>query len=129
MTRKAILIVDDDAIILMALKQALRLRFGETYLYETAMDGAKGLYRIAALSAEGIETALVISDWFMPGMDGEEFLMKVHEAYPEIRLIMLTGHADEADLARLAENVEIEAALRKPWDPDELYGIISGAMG
>ena len=129
MPEKAILLVDDEAIILLALKRALRLRFGSQYRYETALNGADGLARIDELVAEGVEVVLVVSDWLMPGMKGDEFLSLVHVRYPNIRLIMITGHADESDLAKLADEVRIDAFLRKPWDPERLFQAISESLG
>lgn len=128
MSRKTILIVDDDAIILLALKQELRLRFGEACVYETALSGARGLERIAAIAAAGDELSLVVSDWLMPGMNGDEFLTKVHGLAPAARLVMLTAHADEADMERLAREIRIEAFLRKPWNPERLFALVDSSL-
>jgi DNA-binding NtrC family response regulator len=128
MTTKAILIVDDEAILLLSLKQTLRLRYGVVYRYETAMDGMRGIKCIEELVAGGVEVVLVISDWLMPGMKGDEFLGIVHKRYPSIKLIMLTGHADETEMDRLSGEVKLEAFLRKPWNPDRLFEIIDKAL-
>jgi CheY-like chemotaxis protein len=128
MASRAILIVDDEAILLMSLRQSLRLQFGATYRYETALSGPEGLECIAELAADGIQIVLVISDWVMPGMNGDEFLGAVHARYPDIKLIMLTGHADEAEMARLASEVELVACLRKPWEPARLFDAIKSAV-
>jgi DNA-binding NtrC family response regulator len=129
MATKAILLVDDEAILLLSLKQSLRLRFGPGYRYETATSGEDGLERVKALIAEGVDVVLVISDWLMPGMKGDEFLVKVHASHPSIKLIMLTGHADESEMASLAESVDLEAFLRKPWNPERLFSIVSSSLG
>jgi CheY-like chemotaxis protein len=128
MAAKAILVVDDEAILLLSLKQALRLRFGEGYRYETALSGLEGLDRIEALDEEGVEVVLIISDWLMPGMKGDEFFSAVHERRSGIKLVMLTGHADESDISRLAEEVKLEAFLRKPYDPERLFAIVAKAL-
>jgi response regulator RpfG family c-di-GMP phosphodiesterase len=129
MAERAILLVDDEAIILLALKRALRLRFGSEYRYETALNGEEGLARIDELVAEGVEVALVVSDWLMPGMMGDEFLARVHGCSLSTHLIMITGHADESDLARLAGEVRIDAFLRKPWNPERLFQVVAEALG
>lgn len=129
MPRKTILLVDDDAIILLALRQELRLHFGEDYAYETALNGTKGLERAAAIGAEGNELAIVISDWLMPDMNGDIFLRKVHELAPSAKLMMLTAHADESDMERLSRDVQVEAFLRKPWDPERLFALVGAALG
>lgn len=126
---KAILLVDDEAILLLALKGSLRLQFGEEYRYETAMSGREGLDCIDKLSGEGLEVSVVVSDWLMPEMKGDEFLGLVRGRLPSARLIMLTGHADEAEIARLSAAVGLDACLRKPWEPRRLYDAISSALG
>jgi DNA-binding NtrC family response regulator len=128
MATKGILIVDDEAIILLSLKQTLKLHFGSGYRYETAMNAAQGLSCIAQLVAEGVEIVLVISDWLMPGMKGDEFLSQVHALDPAIKLVMLTGHADDSEMARLAGKVKIEAFLRKPWNTDRLFEVVGTAL-
>jgi CheY-like chemotaxis protein len=129
MGEKAMLLVDDEAIILLALKSSLRLRFGSEYRYETAMSGQEGLDRLDELADEGIETAVVVSDWLMPAMKGDEFLALVQQRHPSARLIMLTGHADESDIARLSSAVRLDAFLRKPWEPRRLFEAVSSALG
>jgi CheY-like chemotaxis protein len=128
MAAKTILMVDDEGILLLSLKQSLRLRFGASYRYETAMSAKEGLERIEALAAAGEEVGLVISDWLMPGMKGDEFLVRVRASHPGIRLVMLTGHADEADMARLASAVRLDAFMRKPWEPELLFDVVEKAL-
>lgn len=125
---KAILLVDDEVILLLSLKQSLRLRFGSGYRYETAVTGAEGLERVKQLVESGIEVVLIISDWLMPGMRGDDFLTRVHEAYPTIKLIMLTGHAAESEMSDLAREVCLEAFVRKPWNSEQLFDIIEKAL-
>lgn len=125
---KAILLVDDEAILLLSLKQSLRLRFGPAYRYETSANGAEGLERVKELVTDGIQVVLVISDWLMPGMKGDEFLTRLHDLYPSIKLIMLTGHADESEMAGLSREVGLEAFIRKPWNAAQLFGIVERAL-
>jgi CheY-like chemotaxis protein len=127
-TAQAILLVDDEAILLLSLRQSLRLRFGPGYRYETAANGAEGLERVKELADEGIKVVLVISDWLMPGMKGDEFLSRIHEDYPDIKLIMLTGHADESDMAGLSRDIGLEAFIRKPWNAEQLFQIVQNAL-
>lgn len=118
--KQAILCVDDEAIILMALKQELRSEFGDRFHYESAMDASQALDAIEALVAEGIQVILVISDWLMPGIRGDEFLEIVRERYPTISAIMITGQADERAIERVKKNACVVSVLGKPWDAKEL---------
>lgn len=125
---KAILLVDDEAIILMALKAELRDALGSGYRYETALSAEDALELIKELDAEGFRVVVVISDWLMPGMKGDEFLARVHRQDPGIALIMLTGQADEAAIARVREEAKILACVRKPWRSSELISLIRSAV-
>ena len=39
---------------------------------------------------------IVLSDWSMPGMNGLEVLQQIGDYYPEVKVIMLSMHAEEA---------------------------------
>jgi DNA-binding NtrC family response regulator len=125
---KAILVVDDEMMILMSIKRSLRMKFGSSYLYEIAPSAELGLAAIERLSAEGIAVVLVISDWLMPGMKGDEFLTIVHARHPLVRLIMLSGHLDETDMEKHKKDMNLLAFLRKPWDVDQLLEIVQVAL-
>jgi CheY-like chemotaxis protein len=112
---RAILVVDDEAILLMALRQELRSELGASYRYEIAMSAKEGLSLFDELSAEGVRIALVISDWLMPGMKGDEFLMRIHETHPEVRTIMVSGQIDEGQLDLLKSSGTLDVFMRKPW--------------
>lgn len=127
--KRAILVVDDEAIILMSIKRTLRMKFGAGYLYETAMSAELGLEAIERLFGEGIDVVLVISDWLMPGMKGDAFLASVHGTHPEVKLIMVSGHIDEAEMERLRRDVDLLAFLRKPWDVRALTDAVRTALG
>jgi quercetin dioxygenase-like cupin family protein/ActR/RegA family two-component response regulator len=120
----AILCVDDEAIILLALKNELRDAFGERFLYETALGAEQALASLERLTAEGIRIILVISDWLMPGIKGDEFLAIVRERYPGTKAIMITGQADAATIQRALEDGRALSVLSKPWSSDELTGLI-----
>ncbi len=40
---------------------------------------------------------MMVLDLKMPGMNGIEVLKKVKEAYPQLKVVMLTGHGSEKD--------------------------------
>lgn len=125
----AILVVDDEAVLLLAIKRELRLKFGPGYLYETATSAEQGLEAIDRLVKDGVEVVLVISDWLMPGMKGDEFLKLVHETRPSVKLVMLSGHADAAQMESLTEEAELFAFLSKPYRSAQLFDIVHRALG
>ncbi|MFQ3620890.1 MAG: response regulator, partial [Spirochaetales bacterium] len=90
MTKPTILCVDDEAIILLALKQELKLHFQNRYHITTALSAEDAWKRLEALWQEGREVKLVICDWLMPGMKGDAFLSKLRERVPSCSILVIT---------------------------------------
>ena len=112
--RHTILLVDDEPDILLSIKLLLE-RSPQVRQVITASSGAEGL---AALRSADVD--LVISDFKMPGMDGIEFLLQVHEMRPDLPRVMFTAYAD-ADLARRAvAEAFVREFLSKTLPPREL---------
>jgi CheY-like chemotaxis protein len=122
--KTAILCVDDDKLVLDSLRIQLNRHFKDRYLLEFAQDAMEGLEVIDHLSKVGIQTILVISDWMMPGMYGDEFLHWIKERYPRMNTMILTGQADDKRLAQLQELGVTNCILTKPWSEAELVGRI-----
>lgn len=122
--RKIILCVDDEPIILKSLKIELAQVYGDTYLVETAESGEEALEVLEELELAKSDTLLVISDWLMPNMKGDEFLMEVHKRYPKIGKIMLSGQADSDAIERVRSEA-MGAFIAKPWSKDGLKQAIS----
>ncbi|XDD49742.1 response regulator [Leptospira sp. WS92.C1] len=117
---KAILCVDDEPIILIALKQELKKQFGNEFQYETAINASEAMEAVDELVNAGINVILILSDWRMPGIKGDEFLILIHQKYPDIRSILITGHVDEAAVERVKKEAGTYTVLPKPWDPKQL---------
>lgn len=128
MSAPAILCVDDEPLILLALKQELKSYFHDRYLYETADSAEEALEVIAELEEEGIHLILVLSDWQMPGMKGDEFLDRVRRDYPHVRTVMITGHASAEALARMEREHLTDVILIKPWKTEVLIRSIEKLM-
>jgi len=124
MARPVILCVDDEPLILEALKTELRNRFAGRFSYETALDGTEALELIEELIAEEVTIVLVVSDWMMPGIKGDEFLALIHGRWPSIRTVLVTGHADRDALERLAKGPGAPRILSKPWRASDLLNLV-----
>lgn len=129
MSKQAILCVDDEAIILFSIKQELKSRFKEQYIYETAFNGEEALDIIADLNDEGIELALIISDWLMPGLKGDDLFRIVKERYPNVKTVLVTGHASSDALERLKNDSLTNAIIIKPWRENDLINIVEQCTG
>jgi response regulator RpfG family c-di-GMP phosphodiesterase len=122
---KAIVCVDDEKMILNSLQSMLSRNLGSDYIYEFAESAEEAIEVIGELSKEGYKLEAVISDWLMPGMKGDEFLSKVHEKYPEITKVLLTGHVDSKVVKRLEEdNHEGIHCIFKPWKDGNIIEVI-----
>jgi CheY-like chemotaxis protein len=128
MSNSAILCVDDERVVLDSLKTQLKEEFGETYCYEIAENAEDAFEIIEELFEEQIEVLVIVSDWLMPGMKGDEFLVRVHEKYPNIINVMLTGQADEHTLERAHHDANLHGCLYKPWNGNELIETIKAAL-
>lgn len=128
MSKPVILCVDDETIILTSLLRQLQTAFDEQYLYETAENVEEALEIIAELQEEKTDLLVIVSDWLMPGVNGDEFLIQVHQEFPSVVKIMLTGQADSVAVQRAEAQANLHACLLKPWREEELVKIIQMAI-
>lgn len=129
MRKHGILCVDDEKIILQSLRNQLARNFGEQYRYEIAESPEEALEVIEELVADHIEVLIIVSDWLMPNIRGDEFLILVHEKFPNITKIMLTGQADQAAIDRARQYANLYCCISKPWDEAFLVETVRIALG
>lgn len=111
-----ILIVDDQPNIVKALIRILR----KPGIHFTGVDSAdKALTKMLDDTYD-----MVISDLKMPVMDGIDFLSVVSELYPDVKQILLSGHAGPKDLKDAINQCSIEQFVSKPWDVEEMQSIV-----
>ncbi len=128
MTKKAIICVDDEKIILQSLKAQIKKHLGDQYLYEFAESAEEAWEVIQELNEDGVQILIIVSDWLMPDMKGDELLIQVHQQFPEIVKVMLTGHANEDAIERAQHHANLHHCLQKPWKEDDLMQIISTGL-
>jgi CheY-like chemotaxis protein len=128
MSESAILCVDDEVVILDSLKEQLKRKFGDRFIYEVAESASEAWEVIEELQQDEIQVIAIVSDWLMPGIKGDEFLIQIHERFPKLITVMLTGQADEEAIARAREHANLHACLHKPWTESELTQIITSAL-
>lgn len=129
MTKKrAILCIDDEPMILDSLKEQIEKNFGENLIYETAENADEANEVLKELRSNGVDVLVIVSDWLMPGMKGDEFLVETHKIHPEIIPIMLTGHATEEAIKNAEKNANLFSCINKPWSEDNLVETIQNAL-
>jgi thioredoxin reductase (NADPH) len=117
--KPALLVVDDDAQVLAAVRRDLRSRYRQNYAVISAASGEEAVATINELKARGDSLAIVISDQRMPGLQGTDVLAQTREVYPLARRVMLTAYSDIDAAIRAINVAHLDHYLSKPWDPPE----------
>lgn len=128
MNKTAILCVDDEEIVLSSLKRQLRRHFGNEHTIEVAQDGEEALEIVEELTDSQIELAVIISDYIMPGMKGDELLRRIHEMMPDTVTILLTGQANTDGVTNAVNNAKLYRYIAKPWDQTDLILTVTEAL-
>lgn len=128
MSKKAIVCIDDCATILTSIKSQLKANFGNSFTYEFAESAEEGLEIIDELANDNVNILVIVSDWLMPGMKGDEFLIEVHKKHPDIIKILLTGQADKEAVERAVKFANLHKFLNKPWNENELIDAINSGL-
>ncbi|MEK6813238.1 MAG: sigma-54 dependent transcriptional regulator [Nitrospirota bacterium] len=115
---ETILVVDDEASILESLRGVLG---DEGYRVRTADSGTAAL----AILREEQPQAVLLDIW-MPGMDGMEALKRIRESYPDVPVIMMSGHGTIETAVR-ATKLGAYDFLEKPLSYEKIVLLIQHA--
>ncbi len=129
MNKHTILCVDDERIVLLSLRDQMKKHFGNIYSYEFAESVEEAWEIIEELHQDEVKIIVIVSDWLMPGVKGDEFLIEVYQRFPDIVTIMLTGQADEQALARARQHANLNSYIPKPWNETTLIDAIESGLG
>lgn len=119
MTR--VLIVEDDDSVRAFTARALQ---ADGHVTETAADGDEGLERI---KAEAGAFDLVLSDIRMPVMDGIEMAETAARAFPGLRILLMTGYAEQRERAAELGGCVL-GVVRKPFSLAEIRMEVARAL-
>ena len=112
------LLADDEAL----LRQSVIRRLSETDdRFHVVKECAEGKSALEALKKGGIQ--VVFTDIRMPEMDGLELAKEIHEHYPEIVTVILTGYAD-FEYAQEAIRQGVFDYLLKPVNVQDLERVL-----
>lgn len=128
MSKQVILCVDDEDIILEALQEQLDSSFGDEFIIEIADSGDDALEFFEEMLSEGKQIPVIISDYIMPGMKGDELLKRVHLLSPDSLKILLTGQASIEGISNAINNAQLYRYIAKPWDKDDLVLTVKEAI-
>ena len=128
MHKLVIICVDDEQTILDSLKIELETALSDEYIIETAESGQEALELLSELLKDNYSVAVAIADYIMPGMKGDELLIKIHEQDPKILKIMLTGQADIEAVGNAVNAANLYRYIAKPWDGTDLILTLREAL-
>jgi len=116
-----ILVVDDDELVLIALKELLTPIGNEV---TTASNGDDALEKLTRITFD-----LLILDILMPGMNGFELCQKIRaiEQYKFVPIIMLTAKSGSDDKKRGME-ADANMFLPKPIAPQQLINLVKKSL-
>ena len=118
----AVLVVDDEAEV-----RRLEVRELRSAGYDV-LEASNASEALHLLSARGGAIDLLVTDVVMPGMNGIELAAAVRWSYPEVRVLLVSGHLDDdASVSRpLPEETSL---LTKPFGPDALTHTVREVLG
>lgn len=120
-----IICVDDEKIVLDSLNSQLTRNLGNNYNYEFAESAEEALEVIDDISESDDEVVyVVISDWLMPGMKGDELLSEVRGKLANVKTILLTGHVDSKVVQDIENSGKGIKCIYKPWNENDLMSLI-----
>jgi two-component system cell cycle sensor histidine kinase/response regulator CckA len=117
---EVVLLVDDSPSIL---RVATRMLEQAGYRVLTAANGEEA-FRMA--ETHHPDLALVISDVVMPVMGGADLLQRLHASFPDVPIVLMSGHADR----EVGEDPRAMASgfLAKPFGPQDLIRVVEEAI-
>jgi len=118
-----LLVEDEDAVRLFGAR-ALR---NKGYNVLEARSGEAALEIINAAAANKQPIDLLITDVVMPRMDGPTLIKEVRSKQPTMKVIFISGYAEDAFRKRLDENADIHF-LPKPFTLKQLAGKVKEVL-
>jgi DNA-binding NtrC family response regulator len=119
MTRRSILVVDDEKNIRLMLSQSLA---SDSMTVETAVNAEEALQKLAESNYD-----LMLLDLRMPGMDGMQMLERVRAEKPDLPVILLTAHGTVETAVKAMRGGAVNF-LQKPFSPREIREAVEKAL-
>ena len=94
----------------------------------TVLEAASGIEAMEIIQERGAPVDLVVSDVVMPEMDGPTLLGELRKLYPDLKVIFVSGYAEEAFRKNLPEGEEFNF-LPKPFSLRQLVETVKQVIG
>lgn len=128
MKKPVIVCVDDEKFVLDGLRTVLTQAFGERCVVEIAENGQDALDLIQELLEQQHEVLVVIADYIMPNMKGDELLQRIQRISQDTLKIMLTGQATLEGVTRAVNAADLYHFIAKPWNNQQLVEVVRQAI-
>ncbi len=122
---KAILIVDDEFIILESLRIQISRILPDDVLLEAASSGEEAIQLINDFENENKNLLLVISDFHLDDLKGTDILKHAVSKFPSVEKVILSGQSNAELIEQFKNEYGLNAIINKPWDFSEIQSIIS----
>jgi two-component system cell cycle sensor histidine kinase/response regulator CckA len=93
----------------------------------SVIEASNGVEALEALAEKNGAVDLVVSDVVMPEMDGPTLLKTMRERNPDLKIIFVSGYAEDAFEKSLPENQQF-AFLPKPFTLSQLVAAVKETM-
>jgi CheY-like chemotaxis protein len=117
---KRILIVDDEPEFIKTVYRHLKR---EGFTIYCASDGLKARNKIEESLMEGNGIQVVITDVFMPRLDGIELMNWIKDSYPGISLLAVSGFSDTI-ISREIIRPDMDEYCQKPFTPVKMMALL-----
>ena len=128
MSNNAILCVDDEKVVLQALRSLLTNNLDNIQIVEVAQSAEEALDVLDDFEADETVLKAVIVDYVMPGMGGDDLLIEIHNRLPRVKNIMLTGQSNLRGIKRVINEANLYRFIEKPWVNQDILLTVSGAI-
>jgi len=117
---KRVLIIDDEAEIRRNLTVGLTQ---EGYACTACPNGLSAIHELYRSRQEGVGYDYLVTDIFMPDIDGLKILKVIKSEFPELPVLVITGFGDDL-LKETALSESNTAYLDKPFEIEDLVGAL-----
>ena len=115
MGAKQVLVVDDEPMVLSAVRMTLKF-YG--YAVETASSAAEALDKLLGMSFD-----LVITDFKMPDMTGAVLAKEIKKRHPALPIILVTAFPPSV------RSTDVNGVLLKPFSASDLQTVVVAVIG
>src|SRR5262249_34972396 len=117
-----ILLVEDEEAVRAFAARALQSRGYKVH------EASSGIEALEVMRETGGKIDLVVSDVVMPELDGPSLLRELRKARPELKIIFVSGYAEDAFKKNLPEGESFQF-LPKPFSLKQLAVVVKETFG